>query len=116
MTTVPRGVSTLMSDRFDIAHAFTTPDALTGLTWRRLSGRPVVFTPVGPMGREHLADRRLSLWLLERALQDTDAVTATSEESRAALLRWLAIDVPVLAAGDAAGYARLYRELLGRRD
>lgn len=112
---VPVSLLSLGEGDFDVAHAFTTSDALAGVAWRRVSGRPVVFTCVEPLRREGLADRRLRLWLLERAVRDTDAVTAATSESRAALARWLAIDAPVLAADDAAAHTRVYRELLARR-
>jgi hypothetical protein len=74
-----------------------------------------VFTCIEPLDRDRLADRRLRLWLLQRAVQDSDALVAATEESRAALARWLALDAPVIASGDAAGYERLYRELLAQR-
>jgi hypothetical protein len=67
------------------------------------------------LDRDRLADRRLRLWLLQRAVHDTDALIAATEESRAALVRWLALDPPVIELHDAAGYERLYRELLARR-
>ena len=53
--------------------------------------------------------------MLRRAVEDTDALVAASEESRAELARWLALDVPVIEPRDAGGYERLYRELLARR-
>jgi hypothetical protein len=115
LTPVPAGVVTLLRGGFDVAHAYSTSDALTALTWRRLRGGPVVFTSPEPLQRDRLADRRLSLWLLQRAVQDTDAVIAATEESRSALARWLALDAPVIDSHDAAGYERLYRELLVRR-
>jgi hypothetical protein len=115
LTAVPSGVVALFRGRFDVAHAFSASDALTALTWRRLVGRPAVFTCTEPLDRDRLADRRLTLWLLQRAVDDTDALVAATEESRAALARWLALDVPVIESRDAAGYERLYRELLVRR-
>jgi hypothetical protein len=114
LTPVPAGVVALLRGGFDLAQAFSTADALTALTWRRLVGRPVVFTCTEPLQRERLADRRLRLWLLERAVRDTDALIAATEESRAALARWLALDAPVIESRDAAGYEHLYRELLAR--
>ena len=115
LTPVPSGVVALLRGGFDVAHAFSTADALTALTWRRLGGGPAVFTCTEALRRDRLADRRLSLWLLQRAVQDTDALVAATEESREALARWLALDAPVIESHDAAGYERLYRELLIRR-
>jgi hypothetical protein len=114
LTPVPAGVLTLLRGDFDVAHAFSTSDALTALTWCRLGGGPAVFTCAEPLDRDALADRRLRLWLLQRAVRDTDAVIAATEESRAALARWLALDAPVIESRDAAGYERLYRRLLAR--
>jgi hypothetical protein len=115
LTSVPCGVVTLVHGGFHVAHAFSTADALTGLMWRRLGGGPVVFTSAEPLQRDRLADRRLGLWLLQRAAHDTDALIAATEESRAALARWLALDAPVIDSHDAAEHERLYRELLTRR-
>ena len=116
LTGLPSGLAALLRGGFDVAHVFSPADALTALTWRRLAGRPVVavFTCTEVLDRDRLADRRLRLWLLQRAVQDTDALIAATEESRAALERWLALDPPVIELHDAAGYARLYRELLAR--
>ena len=105
----------LIRGHYDVAHAFSPSDALTALTWRRLGGGPVVFTCTESLDRDGLADRRLRLWVLEHAVQDADALVAATEESRAALARWLALDVAVIKSGDAAGYERLYRDLLARR-
>ena len=115
LTPVPSAAVTLLRGGFEVAHAFSTSGALTALTWRRLRGGPAVFTCAEPLDRARLADRRLTLWMLRRAVEDTDAVTAASEESRAALARWLALDVPVIEPHDAGGYERLYRERLARR-
>jgi hypothetical protein len=117
LTALPFGVAALLRGGFDVAHALSPADALTALAWRRLAGRPVVavFTCTEVLDRDRLADRRLRLWLLQRAVQDTDALIAATEESRAALVRWLALDPPVIELHDAAGYERLYRELLARR-
>jgi hypothetical protein len=91
-----------------VAHAFSPQDALAALIWRRMTGGHVVFGLAEPPRRETIARNRLSLRLLERALADSDAVVAHTEEARAAALRWLALDVPLLDPGDAE---RFYREL-----
>jgi hypothetical protein len=112
LTHVPLAVAALARGGYDVAHAFTPTDALAALTWRRVhGGGVVVYTLAGPVGRDTLADRRLALRLLERALAEGDAVLAADDAARDAARRWLALDVPVL---DAAGHERLYRELLAR--
>ena len=116
LTPVPFGVAALLRGGFDVAHAFSPADALTALVWRRLVGRPAVFTCAEPLQRDGLADRRLRLWVLQHAVGDSDAVIAATEEAQAALARWMALDAPVIESRDAAGYERLYRELLAGRD
>jgi hypothetical protein len=115
LTHVPLGLAGLVAGGFDVAHAFSPVDALTALAWRRVARGPAVFTCTETLGRERLADRRLRLWLLQRAVEDTDAVIASTEESRAALRRWLAVDAAVIESCAASGHERLYRELLTRR-
>ena len=112
LTHVPFAVAALRRGGFDLAQAFSPQDAAAALLWRRSGGGPVVFSPADPPRRETLADRRLSLRLLERALEASEAVVALSDEHREAFSRWLALDVPVLEPDDAAGWERLYRELL----
>ena len=73
-----------------------------------------MFTCTDTLARASLADRRLRLWALRRAVDDTDAVLVATEESRAALARWLAVDAPLIESHDAARHQRLYRELVGR--
>jgi hypothetical protein len=98
-----------------LAHAFSPPDAYAAQLWRKLVGRPVVFTCTEMLTRDALAHRRLRLKLLARAVDDTDAVIAPTQAAQAALWRWLAVEAQVLEAGDGAGHAELYRELLHRR-
>lgn len=111
LTQVPVSVGALVSGGFDAVDAFSTPDALTARTWQRLTGRPAVFTCVEGIRRESLADRRLRLRLLQRAVAGPDAVIAATAESSASLGRWLALDVPVLDSLDVEGHERLYRGL-----
>lgn len=112
---VPLSALTLLAGGCDVAHAFSATDALSALAWRRLTGRPVVFTCMETLRRERLADRRLRLSVLRRAVEDTDAAIAASPDARVALQRWLAVDAPVIEAGDALSYERVYRELVVRR-
>ncbi len=93
---------------FDVAHAFTAVDAAAAQAWRRLGGGRVVFTCRETLDRSGVADRRLRLATLSRAVERSDAVAAASEPVRASLLRWLAVDAPVVDPGDAAAQLRLY--------
>lgn len=101
---------------FDLVHAFSPANALATRGARlavRGGGAPVaVLTFPAPVERAGLADRRLRLATLERAIAGADAVLAGDEEVAASLRRWLTIEARVLAPGDAAGHAALYAELL----
>jgi Glycosyltransferase Family 4 len=111
---VPLALAAYARGRFDVAHAFAPQDAAAALSWRQRSGVPVVFTPAVPPDRANVADSRLTLRLLEHALDRADAITAPTEAVREALERWLAIDAPVLDPGDATGHEHLYQVLLAR--
>jgi hypothetical protein len=109
LTALPLGAAALARGGFDVAHAFSPPDAAAALLRRRA---PVVFTCVETLGRDRLADRRLRLALLRRAVEESDALVAPGEPAAAALARWLAVDARVLAPDDAEGHLHLYRDLL----
>jgi len=115
LTHVPSAVAALRRGGFDLAQAFSPQDAAAALLWRRFDGGPVVFSPAEPLRRETMAGHRLSLRLLERAVEDSDAFVATTPEIRDSISRWLALDVPLLAPSDAAGWERLFRGLLESR-
>lgn len=106
---VPAGVLELVRGEYDVAHAFTVRDAAAALLWRRLAGRPVVFTCTEPIDRATVADARLRLAALTGAFEQTQAAVAADERVRASVERWLALSPPVIVAGDAAAYDRLYR-------
>lgn len=112
---VPATVLGLLRGEFDVAHAFTAPDAGAAHVWRRATRGPAVFTCIEALERGTLANGRLRLSLLTRAVEESDAVTAASEEVRGAMERWLAHTPPVLPAADAAGYERLYRGRIAAR-
>jgi hypothetical protein len=109
---VPFAATALARGGYDLAHAFSAPDAAAALAWRRLVGRPVVFTCVDVLTRRTASDRRLRLALLQAALEQADAVIAADERVQSGLIRWFALDAPVLGSADLAAHARLYRELL----
>lgn len=115
LTHAPLVLRALASAPFDVAHAFSPQDAWMALRWRRRSGRPVVFTAADPLTRDRLADRRLRLRLVQAAVEDSDAVTAPTDELAAVVARWLAVDTTVIAPGDGAAHERLYRALLTTR-
>jgi glycosyl transferase family 4 len=115
LTHVPLTVGALLAGNYDVAHAFSPEDAGAALVWRRLARRPALFTCTEPLRRELVADRRLRLWLLRHAVEDSDLVTVPTEESRAALWRWLAVDAPVMSPSDARAHERMYRASMAGR-
>jgi hypothetical protein len=114
LTQVPVVLGELCRGRYDIAHAYTPVDVQAALVWKRMTRRPVVFGCVEVLDRGNLADRRLRLQLLTRAVKETDAVVAHSEKAREALWRWLAVDAQLLDPEDGPAHLVLYRRLLGQ--
>jgi hypothetical protein len=108
LTQLPFTLAALERERFDVAHAFTEVDAWASVRWRERGGGDAIFTCAEPPTRETLADRRQRLKLVTRAFWDSDAVAAASSEVRDEVERWLSLDVPIVAPGDAAGYVELY--------
>lgn len=115
LTHLPGVLTTLVRGGYDIVYAWSSVDTTAALVWSRLTGRPTVFAPAEAPARERLADRRLRLWTIVRALEHSDAVIAPSVEVRQALDRWLAVDAPVVEPLDAPGHERLYAELRAGR-
>lgn len=114
LTHLPATVAQLARGGYDIANAFSPPDAYAALYWARRSGRPVVFSCTHPVERARLADRRLKLRFLRAALEDSDAVIVHDEDSRAAAWRWLSLEPPLIPWRDAAALEDLYRRLLAQ--
>jgi hypothetical protein len=104
---VPPAALAVRRGRFDVAHAFSPAAALAAG-----GARVAVLTFPAPVDRGGLADRRLRLATLERALAACDAVVAPDPEVQSSLRRWLAVDARVLGPADGAGHAALYAELL----
>lgn len=112
LTHLPFALVELMRGRFDVVHAFSPADAAVARAWRRARGGPVAFTCLIPPARENVSNRRLTLRLLEAALEESDAVLAADAGVRTAMWRWLAVDAEALAPAE---HADLYRRLLVRR-
>jgi hypothetical protein len=112
---VPRAVAELMRGEFDLAHAFSAPDAAAALAWRGMRARPAVFTLTEPVDRAAVADGRLRVWTLARAIEESDALVAATDAIGASIERWFACSPAVIGAGDAARHERRYRELLTQR-
>jgi hypothetical protein len=104
----------LCAGGWDLAHAFTAQDAWAAVRWSRVTGRPSVFSCAEPLRRATLADRRLRLALLRRAVEQTDAVIAPDPEVAASLRRWMAVEARLIEPGSAGGHLALYEELVAR--
>ena len=112
ITHAPLMLRALKRGGYEIVQAFTPEDAWIAL---RGADAPVVFTAAEQLGRDRLSDRRLRLRAVQAAVEQTDAVTAPSEELAALVARWLAIDADVIDPRDAAAHLDLYRRVLARR-
>ena len=104
---MPTAALAVRRGRFDVAHAFSPAAALAAR-----AARVAVLTFPAPVQRERLADRRLRVATLQRALAGSAAVVAPDLEVQASLRRWLGVEARVLAPADGAGHAALYAELL----
>jgi Glycosyltransferase Family 4 len=111
---MPGTLVALARGRFDLAHAFTAQDAVVALAWARGSERPVVYTQRAPVTRATVANRRLRLATLRRAVEGCDAVVAPDEETAESLRRWMAVEARVVSRRDAAGHRGLYLDVAGR--
>lgn len=112
LTAVPLLAAALLRARPDVVEAFSPTAAVGALAARQLTGRPVVFTCSDVLERAHLADRRLRLRTLAAAVERSDALLASSDASRTALRRWMAVDAPLAAPGDVDVRVRVYGEVI----
>lgn len=103
----PGALLALHEGGFDAAHALSPTLACAAIVWARRTGRPAALTVLEPPRRDTLAARRLRLATWRRAVGH-GRVAAATPEAAAALRRWLAVDAPVVAPGDAAGNLALY--------
>jgi hypothetical protein len=111
---LPGTLSALLRGRYDVAHAFTAQDAVAGAAWSCLGRGAAVFSPLEPLSRASIADRRLRLTMLRIAVERSDAVVAHDEAIARSLDRWMSVTAGLLGADDASAHIRLYRELLRR--
>lgn len=112
LTHVPALALELRRRGCTVAHTFDPPDALAA----RLAGAAVVFTCVEELRRENVADGRLRLRLLRLAVEESAAVSAADDAAGAGLRRWMAVEAPILAPGDAAAWERVYAQAARRAE
>lgn len=109
LSQIPSVARRLSSGGFEVAHARSPEDAVAASWWRRVTGHPVILELSPPPDRAHLADRRLRLRLLSRALEASVAVVVRDRVAAEAVRRWLALEPTV--APDAAALVDLYRRV-----
>ena len=96
---VPFSYRTLTRERSDVAHAFYPTDALAALRYKRVTGRPAVFSYLGKPSRQVLASYRLRKTILERVIGEVDAVTTLSRCAADAMWRWFGVESRIVYPG-----------------
>jgi len=79
----------------DAAHAFSIAEAAAAAR----SGRPALWSVLGPVGRGDLSARRSTFALLREGLAGCTLLAADAEVA-ASLARWLGVQAPVVAPAD----------------
>jgi glycosyltransferase involved in cell wall biosynthesis len=95
LTHVPFTYLALRRDPPDVVHALHHADAQAAIR----SGRPAVWTFLGVPHRSGLANRRLRLDLVTKAIAGSAAVTVLSEAAAREFRRWLGADPRVIHPG-----------------
>ena len=95
LTHVPFAARELERGEDDVIHALHATSALAGSR----AGRPLVFSHMGIPHRQALANRRLRLEVMSRALRAADAVVALSEAAAQGFERWLGVSARVIPPG-----------------
>jgi glycosyltransferase involved in cell wall biosynthesis len=99
LTHVPFSYAALRAGDDDVAHALYPTDALAAGRWGNKTGRPVVFSLMGIPHRRTLADHRLRMEIMQRAIAEASALVVLTEAAAAACRRWLGCDARVIAPG-----------------
>lgn len=99
LTHLPASYAALRFGRDDLAHAFFATDATVTARWRERSGNPTVFSYMGLPHAAVLANKRMKLRMLERAVTGNDAVVTLSEAAARGMHRWLGVRSRVIYPG-----------------
>jgi UDP-glucose:tetrahydrobiopterin glucosyltransferase len=95
LTHVPFAARALQRGDDDLVHALHATSAVAAAR----AGRPLVFSHMGIPHRQALANRRLRLDVMLRALRAADAVVALSETAARGFERWLGVSARVIHPG-----------------
>ena len=109
---IPLAAVALQRRRFDLAHAFSLPDAAAAARWSSRTGRPAVWSLREEPDRATLASRRGRFDLVRSAVGGVRAVVAPDRRVADACRRWLGAEAEVIDPRDAAGHEELYRRLV----
>jgi len=99
LTHLPFAARALDAIDADVAHALYPTDGLVAARWRARTGRPAVLSYMGIPHRQGLANRRLRVQVLQRAIRGASTTVALSEAARSGFDRWLGVDARVIAPG-----------------
>jgi glycosyltransferase involved in cell wall biosynthesis len=99
LTHVPLSYGALRLGAYDVAHAVYPADALAGARWRRVTGRPAVFSFMGIPDRAGVREFRKQREVLLSAVAGVDAVVALSRHAADAFSYWLGCPARVIAPG-----------------
>ena len=96
---VPFAYAALRSGDDDVAHALFPTDGVAAARWAERTGRPAVLSYMGVPHRRTLANRRLRVEALLRAVHGSRAVVALSETAARGFERWLGVEARVINPG-----------------
>jgi glycosyltransferase involved in cell wall biosynthesis len=99
LTHLPLSYVALARGDDELAHALYPGDALAAAAWSRRSGRPAILSYMGIPHRQGLANRRLRVEVLLRAVRGVGAVVALSRAAAAGFERWLGVRARVISPG-----------------
>ena len=99
LTHLPFSYAALRAGRDDLAHAFFATDGAVTARWRERTHKPTVFSYMGLPHAPILANKRMKLRMLERAVTGNDAVVTLSEAAANGMRRWLGVDARVIYPG-----------------
>ena len=99
LTHLPASYAALRLGRDDLAHAFFATDAAVTARWRERTGKPTVFSYMGLPHAAVLANKRMKLQVLGRAVTDNDAVVTLSEAAARGMHKWLGVRPRVIYPG-----------------
>jgi glycosyltransferase involved in cell wall biosynthesis len=106
LTHLPASYAALRLGGYDLAHAWSTTDALVAARWRRRTGRPVVHSYHGIPDHVGLFDKRKRLAITLRAIAGSDVTVALGRYAAGEFRRWLGVETPIIPPPVDVGHFR----------